>query len=78
LKSTHLTATEINILKLIASGMSSKEIARLLHRSPRTIENHRAHLMKKLDVDNSIELIQRAIKMGLIDLPKEPHLENTD
>ena len=53
LKSSHLTATEINILKLIASGMSSKEIARLLHRSSRTIENHRAHLMKKLDVQNN-------------------------
>lgn len=78
LKSSHLTATEINVLKLIANGMSNKDIARVLHRSPRTIENHRAHLMKKLDVENSIELIRQAIKMGLIDLPTEPHQENTD
>ncbi len=78
LKSSHLTATEINVLKLIANGMSNKEIARLLHRSPRTIENHRAHLMKKLNVDNSIELIRQAVKMGLVDLPTKPEKQNTD
>jgi len=78
LKSSHLTAAEINVLKLIANGMSNKEIAQSLHRSKRTIENHRAHLMKKLDADNSIELIRRAVKMGLIDLPTKPRQENAD
>ena len=78
LKSSHLTATEINILKLIVSGLSNKEIAQLLHRSPRTIENHRAHLMKKLNVDNSIELIRQAVKMGLVDLSTKPQKENID
>jgi len=64
-----LTEAEINVLRLIIEGMSNKEIAKLLHRSKRTIENHRAHLMKKLDVDNSVELVKRAITMGLVDLP---------
>jgi PAS domain S-box-containing protein len=71
-KNSHLTATEINVLKLIANGMSNKDIARLLSRSPRTIENHRAHLMKKLDVDNSIELVRQAVALGLVELPEEP------
>ena len=69
LENLHLTATEVNVLKLIIKGMSNKEIAHLLHRSPRTIENHRAHLMKKLDVNNSIELVRRVIRLGLMDLP---------
>jgi PAS domain S-box-containing protein len=66
-----LTETEMKILRLIIKGKSNREIAKLLHRSRRTIENHRAHLMKKLSVDNSIELVKEAIKMGLVDLPVE-------
>lgn len=65
-----LTETEMKILRLIIKGMSNKEIARLLHRSKRTVENHRAHLMKKLSVDNPIELIKRAVTMGLVELPR--------
>jgi PAS domain S-box-containing protein len=64
-----LTKTEMKILRLIILGKSNKEIAKLCHRSTRTIENHRAHLMKKLDVENSVELVKRAITMGLVDLP---------
>ena len=64
-----LTETEIKILRLIVKGMSNKEIAQLFHRSMRTIENHRAHIMKKLCVDSSVELVRRAIAMGLVDLP---------
>jgi PAS domain S-box-containing protein len=70
-KSQLLTETEIKVLKSIAKGMSSKEIAKLFRRSVRTIENHRAHIMKKLNVDSSIELVKRAITMGLVDLSGE-------
>jgi PAS domain S-box-containing protein len=66
-----LTETEMKILRLITKGMSNKEIANLLHRSIRTVENHRAHLMKKLSVDSPIELIKRAVTMRLIDLPRK-------
>lgn len=66
-----LTETEIKILKLIVEGKSNKEIAKTFHRSKRTIENHRAHLMKKLHVDNPIELYKRAIRAGLVDFPGE-------
>ena len=66
-----LTETEIKILRLIVKGMSNKEIAQLFHRSMRTIENHRAHIMQKFGVDSSVELVRRAIAMGLLDLPEE-------
>lgn len=65
-----LTETEIKVLKSIVRGMSNKEIAHLFHRSIRTIENHRAHIMKKLGVDSSVELVKRAVKMKLVDIPE--------
>jgi PAS domain S-box-containing protein len=66
-----LTATEMKVLRLIIKGMSNKEIAKLLHRSIRTIENHRAHIMMKLSVNNPIELVKRAVTIGLVNLPRE-------
>ena len=62
-----LTQSEMRVLRLIVGGLSNKEIAQLLHRSIRTIENHRAHLMHKLGVNNSVELVKRAalpLKIG--------------
>lgn len=63
-----LTRNEKKILQLILDGMSNKEIANLLHRSSRTIEVHRAHLMQKLGVDNLVDLVKRVASMGLVDL----------
>lgn len=65
----HLTASEIRVLRLLVKGLSNKEIAQALHRSIRTIEGHRAHLMQKLGVDNSVELVRKAVEMGLAELP---------
>ena len=70
-----LTASEIRIFELIASGMSNKEIAYLLHRSIRTVEWHRSHLMRKLGVDNPADLVKRAASMGLVDLPTKQRLD---
>ena len=64
-----LTQSEMRVLRLIVGGLSNREIAQLLHRSTRTIENHRAHLMHKLAVNNSVELVKRAAVMGVVDLP---------
>lgn len=72
-----LTASEMVVLRLIVTGMSNKEIARLLHRSVRTIEGHRAHLMQKLGVDNSVDLVRRAALMGLVQLPVEQIRDKT-
>lgn len=64
-----LTESEMKVLKLIIDGKSNKEIAHILHRSVRTIEVHRGHLMSKLDVDNVVDLVKRAAMMGLVELP---------
>jgi len=67
-----LTRNETKILQLIINGMSNKEIANLLHRSARTIEVHRAHIMRKLGVDNLVDLVKRIASMGLVDLEEKP------
>jgi len=53
-----LTSREKVILAQIVKGASSKEVARTLRISPRTVEFHRANIMHKLDVKNSIELVR--------------------
>ena len=65
---TSLTRTEKRVLQLVIDGKCNKEIANLLHRSARTIEVHRAHLMHKLGVNNLVDLVKRVAVMGLIDL----------
>jgi DNA-binding NarL/FixJ family response regulator len=62
-----LTKREKEILKLIADGMSSQEIAETLFISLRTVETHRLNLNQKLDVKNTAGLVKEAIKRGLID-----------
>ena len=55
-----LTDRELEIFKMIGHGFSTREISQKLHVSVKTIENHRAHIKEKLDLNNSIELIQQA------------------
>jgi len=77
-KGKPLTESEIIILKLLITGKSNKEIAYLLHRSVRTIEVHRSHLMRKLDVDNVVDLVKRAAMMGLVELPAKQEQDNAN
>jgi two-component system response regulator FixJ len=65
LKGKSLTKKEVAVLRLILQGHSNKEIAQILHRSIRTIEDHRRHIMRKLNVDSIVELVKRAAIMGL-------------
>jgi len=62
-----LTKREKEILKLIAEGLSSQEIADKLFISLRTVETHRLNLNQKLDVKNTAGLVKEAMKRGLID-----------
>ncbi|MHC4144954.1 MAG: response regulator transcription factor [Planctomycetota bacterium] len=64
-----LTWTENTILKLVIDGKSNREISELLGLSVRTIEVHRANMMEKLGVNNLLDLIKRAIALGLVDVP---------
>jgi DNA-binding NarL/FixJ family response regulator len=60
-----LSKRELEILKLIAKGNTSKEVAELLHLSPHTVETHRKHLHQKLGVSSMAELIKKALEMGI-------------
>ncbi len=60
-----LSSREREILKLIADGHTSREIADMLFISLKTILNHRAKIMEKLDIHNRTELIKYAIRKGL-------------
>ncbi|MEW6352603.1 MAG: response regulator transcription factor [Thermodesulfobacteriota bacterium] len=61
-----LTARETDVLKLIAEGYKNKQIAELLGISVKTVERHRANLMKKLDLHNGPALTAFAVEKGLI------------
>jgi two-component system response regulator FixJ len=63
-----LTQGEERVLKLVLGGKSNKEIANLLNRSKRTIEVHRAHLMRKLGAESLVDLVKRTAAMGLAHL----------
>jgi DNA-binding NarL/FixJ family response regulator len=63
-----LTAREQEIMRMLAEGVPSKEIADKLFISPKTVENHRANIMKKLNLHSTMDLVRYAIKLGLIDV----------
>lgn len=59
-----LTTREREIIKLIAEGKSSKEVADLLFISSRTVQHHRANIMKKLNIKKTADLVKYAIQKG--------------
>ncbi len=61
-----LTIREKQVLKLIAEGRSSKEIAELLGISSRTVDNHRANIMAELNLKRTAELVRYAISRGYL------------
>lgn len=66
-----LTNREQQIVKLVLLGYTSEKIAQALKRSPRTVQKHRANIMKKLGVRNQIELTRLAYELGMMP-PQEP------
>jgi DNA-binding NarL/FixJ family response regulator len=64
-----LTRRERSILQLIAEGRSNRTTAEFLSVSPKTVEKHRANLMRKLGLRNSGELMMVAVEMGLVERP---------
>ena len=64
-----LTARERSILKLIAEGRTNRSAAEYLNVSPKTIEKHRASVMRKLGLRNVAELTLVALESGLIERP---------
>jgi DNA-binding NarL/FixJ family response regulator len=62
-----LSAREEEVVKLIAEGRSSQEIADLLVISVKTVERHRANILAKLEVRDRTQLTRYAIRAGLIE-----------
>jgi DNA-binding NarL/FixJ family response regulator len=67
-KGDKLSTREIEVLTLIADGMPNKQIADGLFISIRTVDAHRNHILKKLDLKTTADLVKYAIKNGLINL----------
>jgi DNA-binding NarL/FixJ family response regulator len=63
-----LTSREQEIMRLLAEGLSAKEIADNLCISQKTVENHRSSIMRKLDLHTTMDLVRYAAKFGMIDL----------
>lgn len=68
-----LTLREQQVMRLLAEGLSTKEIAEKLFISPKTVENHRANIMSKLDLHRTMELVRYAARLGLIDVDLWKH-----
>jgi DNA-binding NarL/FixJ family response regulator len=66
-KYASLTPREEQVLRLLAEGHSAREVGEKLFISPKTVENHRANIMDKLDLHSTLELIRYAVRLGLID-----------
>jgi DNA-binding NarL/FixJ family response regulator len=62
-----LTTREFQIMELVVEGLNSTEISARLNLSPKTVENHRYSLMKKLDLKNTVELVHYVRKHGLLE-----------
>lgn len=61
-----LTMREQEVLEMVAKGYTNAKIAAKLFISPRTVETHRANVMRKLNLDNHIQLIHYVVKQGLL------------
>ena len=61
-----LTEREREILQLLAEGKSNKDVAGILNLSPYTIETHRMHLMQKLNLHNTAEIVLYAVRKKIV------------
>ncbi len=61
-----LSEREREVFQLIAEGHSNKAVATLLHISPTTVETHRAHIMEKLDLHSTADIVLCAVRKGVV------------
>jgi DNA-binding NarL/FixJ family response regulator len=62
-----LTNREVGVVQMIAEGHTNKHVARLLNISPKTVETHRASVMRKLNLSSSADLVRYAIRNNLVE-----------
>ena len=61
-----LTSRQREVLQLLAEGLSMKEVAEMLNLAPRTVAAHKYQLMQQLNLKTTAELIQYAVKHGIV------------
>ncbi len=61
-----LTSREVEVLKHVALGHTNKQVAEILHISPKTVDSHRTRIMAKLPLHSTAGLVRFAVKMGII------------
>ena len=66
LQTENITGRQREVLQLIAEGKSTKEIATILNVAVKTVEFHKSHIMRELDLHTTVELIKYAIAHGLV------------
>ena len=66
-RARRLTTRELEVLQLLAVGLTTNEIAAKLFTSKRTVETHRQHILEKTQTKNTAALIHRAVTEGLLD-----------
>jgi two-component system response regulator NreC len=67
-----LSAREREVLQLVAEGHSSSAIGERLHLSPRTVETHRANILRKLGLKTRTDLLRYAFRHGILPLEEPP------
>lgn len=67
-----LTGREVDVLRLVASGMSAEEVARELAISAKTVENYKQRIFAKLSVQSQTQAVARAMRTGLIAAGRHP------
>ncbi|SOF00432.1 two component transcriptional regulator, LuxR family [Burkholderia sp. OK233] len=71
-----LTGRERSVLRLVVEGHTNRQVGEHLKLSPKTIEKHRASLMRKLGITNVTGLVRIAIDMGVLTLPDEERVHH--
>lgn len=60
-----LSRRELEVLGYLAQGLAVKEVAKVMHLSPKTVDNHKSKIMAKLDIHDRVELARFAIREGV-------------
>jgi DNA-binding NarL/FixJ family response regulator len=63
-----LTSREQEVMRMLAEGMTIKDISAKLFISPKTVENHKSNIMRKLGLSSAVDLVKYSARIGLIDV----------
>ena len=67
-RTSMLTPREVEVLRYLARGLSKREVAEIMHVTPKTVDKHTENLMRKVDIHDRVKLARFAIREGLAEL----------